>query len=237
MRQPHFSNMNTGTTPHAQTDQRLLQRVFSWMFVGLSLTAIIAFGLSLNPNVPKFLAANPVVFYSLIGLELLTVLGLSFLINRINVFFATLGFFFYAALNGVTFTLILSYFQLGTIGTAFGVAAGMFGVCAALGYFTKLDLSKLGTIAIMALIGLIIATIVNIFLANDTMTMIISYVGVIVFAALTAYDVQRIKKMNATAGQYGEESVTKLAIIGALMLYLDFINMFFYLLQIFGNDD
>lgn len=235
MRQPHFPHSNVPT--HVQTNQRLMQRVFSWMFVGLSMTAIIAFVLSLNPNVPKFLAANPLVFYGLIGLELLTVLGLSFLINRMNAFFATFAFFFYAALNGVTFTLILAFFELGTIATAFFVAAGMFGTCAVLGYVTKMDLSKLGTIAIMALIGLIIATVVNIFLNNDTLTMIISYVGVIVFCALTAYDVQKIKNMNEYASQYGEEEVTKLAIIGALMLYLDFINIFFYLLRIFGSDD
>jgi len=233
MRQPQFPNAPT----QVQTNQRLMQRVFAWMFAGLSMTAIIAFALSLNPNVPYFLAMNPVVFYGLIGLELITVLGLSFLINRINSFFATLAFFFYAALNGVTFTLILAFFELGTIATAFLVAAGMFGTCAVLGYITKMDLSKLGAIAIMALIGLIIATIVNIFLANDTITMIISYIGVIVFCALTAYDVQKIKNMNEYASQYGEEEVTKLAIIGALMLYLDFINIFFYLLRIFGSDD
>lgn len=235
MRQPHFPHSNAPT--HVQTNQRLMQRVFAWMFVGLSMTAIIAFVLSLNPNVPKFLAANPLVFYGIIGLELLTVLGLSFLINRMNAFVATFAFFFYAALNGITFTLILAFFNLGTITTAFVVAAGMFGTCAFLGYVTKMDLSKLGTVAIMALIGLIIATIVNIFLANDTLTMIISYVGVIVFCALTAYDVQKIKNMNEYASQYGEEEVTKLAIIGALMLYLDFINIFFYLLRIFGSDD
>lgn len=235
MRQPQFPKSNAPT--HVQSNQRLMQRVFSWMFVGLSMTAIIAFVLSLNPNVPKFLAANPLVFYGLIGLELLTVLGLSFLINRMNAFVATFAFFFYAALNGITFTLILAFFELGTITTAFVVAAGMFGTCAVLGYMTKMDLSKLGTIAIMALIGLIIATVVNIFLANDTLTMIISYVGVIVFCALTAYDVQKIKNMNEYASQFGEEEVTKLAIIGALMLYLDFINIFFYLLRIFGSDD
>lgn len=235
MRQPQFPKSNAPT--HVQSNQRLMQRVFSWMFVGLSMTAIIAFVLSLNPNVPKFLAANPLVFYGLIGLELLTVLGLSFLINRMNAFVATFAFFFYAALNGITFTLILAFFELGTITTAFVVAAGMFGTCAVLGYMTKMDLSKLGTIAIMALIGLIIATVVNIFLANDTLTMIISYVGVIIFCALTAYDVQKIKNMNEYASQYGEEEVTKLAIIGALMLYLDFINIFFYLLRIFGSDD
>lgn len=236
MRQPQFPN-HSGTTTQTRTDQKLLQRVFSWMFVGLSMTAIIAFGLSLNPKVPQFLASNPLVFYGLIILELLTVLGLSFLIRRISAFMATFAFFFYAALNGVTLTLILAYFQLGTITTAFFVAGGMFAICAFLGYVTKMDLSKLGTIALMALIGLILATVVNIFLANDTLTLIISYIGVIIFAALTAYDVQKIKQLNMQIGHEGEEAVTKLAIIGALTLYLDFINMFFYLLQIFGSDD
>src|SRR5690606_16240327 len=113
---------HSGTTTQTRTDQKLLQRVFSWMFVGLSMTAIIAFGLSLNPKVPQFLASNPLVFYGLIILELLTVLGLSFLIRRISAFMATFAFFFYAALNGVTLTLILAYFQLGTITTAFFVA-------------------------------------------------------------------------------------------------------------------
>lgn len=233
MRQPQFPNSNAPT--HVQSNQRLMQRVFSWMFAGLSMTAIIAFALSLNPNVPAFLAANPLVFFGVVGLELLTVIVLSTLINRLNAFFATFAFFFYAALNGITFTLILAYFELGTIANAFIVAAGMFGVCAVFGYVTKMDLSKLGAVAFMALIGLIIATIVNIFLANDTLTMVISYIGVIVFCALTAYDIQKIKHMNEYA--YGEEEATKLAIIGALMLYLDLINIFFYLLQIFGSDD
>lgn len=235
MRQPHFQHPNAHARVHS--NQKLMQRVFSWMFAGLSMTAIIAIVLSLNPNVPAFLAANPLVFYGIIGLELLTVIGLSLLINRLNAFLATFAFFFYAALNGITFTLILAFFELGTIATAFVVAAGMFGACAVLGYVTKMDLSKLGAVAIMGLIGIIIATIVNIFLANDTLTMVISYIGVVVFCALTAYDIQKIKRMNEYASQYGEQEVTKLAIIGALTLYLDFINIFFYLLRIFGSDD
>src|SRR5690606_19106968 len=128
-------------TVSVQTNQRLMQRVFSWMFVGLSMTAIIAFVLSMNPAVPAYLAANKLVFYGIIGFQLLTVFLLSMLIHRMPVFLGIAAFFFYAALNGVSFTLILAFFNLGTIATAFFVAAGMFGACAVIGYTTKMDLS------------------------------------------------------------------------------------------------
>lgn len=224
----------TGSSIHVSN--RLFSRVFSWMFVGLSMTAIIAFALSSNPAIPKYLASHPLFFYGVIVLQIIMVLFLSVRIQKMSAFTATFAFFVYAALNGITFTLILSYFNLGTVTTAFLMAAGMFGIAAFIGYVTKMDLSKLGFVAMMALIGIILATVVNIFLQNSLVTLIISYIGVIVFSILTAFDIQKIKHLQATfAGS--EEEITKVAIMGALALYLDFINIFFYLLQILRSDD
>lgn len=233
MVQPRF---NSGSSISVQATNHLLRRVFSWMFVGLSLTAIIAFFLSQNPRVPLYFAQHPGVLITLLIVEVALVFLLSLLIRKMSVFFATFAFFLYAALNGVTLTLILSYFNLGTITTAFAVSAGMFAAAAIFGYVTRMDLSKLGFIALMALIGLLLATVVNIFLHNTMLELIISYVGVIIFTVLTAFDMQKIKQMSYTVSG-DENSITKLAILGALTLYLDFINMFLYLLRIFGSND
>ncbi|MBA4495996.1 Bax inhibitor-1/YccA family protein [Paenactinomyces guangxiensis] len=229
--------MNTGTpAPVVTTNQRLMQRVFSWMFAGLIMTAIIAGALSMNPNVPKMLASQPVVFWGFVIAELIVVFGLSLFLNRLSVFAATLGFFLYAALNGVTLTLILSYYNLGTIGAAFFITAGMFGVCALIGYTTKRDLSKIGSIALMLVIGLILASLVNIFFIESSLfSWIVSIALVVLFCVITAFDVQKIKYMSEQA--YDEDTVSKLAIFGALMLYLDFIIIFKNLLNILGSDD
>lgn len=233
MVQPRF---NSGSSISVQATNHLLRRVFSWMFVGLSLTAIISFVLSLNPRVPLYFAQHPGVLFTLLVVEVALVFLLSLLIRRMSAFLATFVFFLYAALNGVTLTMILSYFNLGTVTTAFAVSAGMFATAAIFGYVTRMDLSKFGFIALMALIGILMATVINVFLHNSMLDLIISYVGVIIFTVLTAFDVQKIKQMSySITGD--EESITKLAILGALTLYLDFINMFLYLLRIFGSND
>ncbi|RAL22035.1 Bax inhibitor-1/YccA family protein [Thermoflavimicrobium daqui] len=232
--EPNFPRMHTSTS--AKTQQRLMQRVFSWMFVGLSLTAIVAIALSMNPNVPQMLVQNKAMFYGIIALELITVIGLSFLLNRISSFFATLAFFFYAALNGVTFTVILAYFNIGTIGAAFFIAAGMFGISALIGFVTKRDLSKFGSIIFMALIGIILATLINLFFLKSSMfTLILSYIIVGLFCFITAYDIQSIKAIGDQA--MDEETATKFAIFGALMLYIDFLAIFKNLIYILGSDD
>lgn len=232
MEQTHYSYDSTS----AKVNQRLMQRVFSWMFAGLSMTAIIAIALYSNPDVPAFLMSSPGVFWGIVIAELVVVFGLSALINRLSPFMATFAFFLYAALNGVTFTLILAQFNLYLIGTAFLIAAGMFGLFALIGYTTKINLTKIGSIAIMFAIGLILASLVNIFLIHSSlMDLIISYALVLIFCIVTAYDIQSIKRMGENA--YDENTASKMAIFGALMLYLDFIIIFKNLLFILNSDD
>lgn len=237
MEQPRFPGMNTGTI--VKTNQRLMQRVFGWMFAGLSMTAIIALALSMNPNVPAFLIQNQGVLWGIWIANLVIVFGLSALLNRLSVFAATLGFFLYAALNGISFTLILTYFDLGVIFPAFFIAAGMFGLFAVIGYTTKMDLTKIGSIALMLVIGLVLASLVNLFwMKNPMITFIISCALVILFCVITAFDIQKIKEMSAHT--YDEDAASKLAIFGALMLYIDFIVIFkelLYILNILSSDD
>jgi uncharacterized protein len=232
--QTRFPGMNETTA--VQIQQRLMQRVFSWMFAGLSMTAIIAMALYSNPDVPFFLASTPGVFWGILIAELIVVFGLSALLHKLTPFMATFAFFLYAALNGVTFTLILAQFGLALVGTAFLIAAGMFGLFAFIGYVTKINLTKIGSIAIMAAIGLVLASLVNLFfLKSSVVELVISYLLVLVFCIVTAYDIQNIKRMSERA--YDEKTATKLAIFGALMLYLDFIIIFKNLLSILSSDD
>ncbi|SHF03151.1 hypothetical protein SAMN05444392_106152 [Seinonella peptonophila] len=231
-----YPRFGMGGEAFARTNNRLMSRVFSWMFVGLLMTAIIAFVLSMNPRVPAYFSAHPMIFVGIVIAEIAVVLFLSVRIQKMSAFTATFSFFLYAALNGITFTSVLAFFKLGTVTTAFIITAGMFGIAAVIGYVTKVDLTRFGFIAMMALIGLILATLVNLFIHSSTFTMIISYIGVILFSFLTAYDIQRIKMMSEAVVD-SEESMAKMAIIGALTLYLDFVNIFFYLLQILNNDD
>lgn len=233
MERTHYPGFDSTSV---KVNQRLMQRVFSWMFAGLSMTAIIAIALYSNPDVPAFLMSSPGVFWGIVIAELVVVFGLSALLNRLTPFMATFAFFLYAALNGVTFTLILAQFNLYLVGTAFLIAAGMFGLFALIGYTTRIDLTKIGSIAIMFAIGLILASLVNIFLIHSSlMDLIISYALVLIFCIVTAYDIQSIKRMGENA--YDEDSATKLAIFGALMLYLDFIIIFKNLLAILSSDD
>jgi uncharacterized protein len=231
MSQPYYSDSSV-----ARVQQGLMQRVFSWMFAGLFMTAIIAYVLSQNENVTQYLLKNQMILFGIWIVNLLLVIGLSFLLQRLSVFAATFAFFLYAGLNGVSFSLILAYFHAGTIYAAFFIAAGMFGLFAVLGYVTKIDLTRIGSIAIMLLIGIILASLVNVFwLKSSMLGLIISYVLVALFCIITAYDIQNIKRMSREA--YDEDTAAKMAIFGALMLYIDFILIFQNLLQILSSDD
>jgi FtsH-binding integral membrane protein len=221
----------------ARVDQRLFQRVFSWMFAGLLLTGIIAYFLSSNADVVALIAMNPGIVWGAIIAEIIIVVAISFLIGKISPFVATFLFFLYAALNGVTFTLILASINISTVGAAFIIAAGMFGISAVLGFITKMDLSKLGSIFLMLLIGLLLTTLVNVFfLQSSGLDLVLSYIIVIVFCGLTAYDIQNIKRLNQSVHSMDENTATKIAIFGALMLYIDFIAIFQNLLNILSRD-
>ncbi|MCS1350046.1 Bax inhibitor-1/YccA family protein [Mechercharimyces sp. CAU 1602] len=213
----------------------LMTRVFAWMFAGLALTAIISFFVLADGGMITYFEQNMMVFYGLLIGELILVFFLAARVHKMSVATASFFFFFYAALNGFTLSPLLSIYNVGSIGVVFAITAGMFGSMALYGYVTKRDLSKLGSILFMALIGLIIASIANIFMNSGVLYWVISYVGVLIFCGLTAFDVQKIKRMEAIS--MDEDNHAKAAIMGALALYLDFINMFIFLLRIFGNRD
>jgi uncharacterized protein len=215
------------------TDQRLFQRVFSWMFAGLLLTGIIAYFLSSNADIVSFIAFNPSVFWGAIIVQFIVVIALQALIGKLSPFAATFMFFLYAALNGITFSILLAYVDISTVGSAFIITAGMFGTSAALGYLTKLDLSRMGAIFIMFVWGIILASVVNIFfLKISGFDLVLSYIIVALFCGITAYDIQNIKKLNANTHSMDEGTVTKVAIFGALMLYINFIAILQSLINI-----
>jgi uncharacterized protein len=217
----------------ARPDSGFLQRVFLWMFVGLAITGGVAAAIGSSDQLLTDITESPGIIIGVIVVQLGIVFGISFMINRISVGLATVLFLIYSATVGITFAFIFELYTTQSIFTTFLITAGMFGALAVWGAVTDIDLSKVGSIAFMALIGLILATIVNIFWANSTLYWITTYAGVLIFAALTAYDMQKLKQINER-GLTGEAE-GRAAIMGALSLYLDFINLFLFLLRIFGQ--
>jgi FtsH-binding integral membrane protein len=216
----------------AAADSAFVREVFGWMFGGLVVTGGVAAVLT-NTLSHEFLTKTGMpLFIGALILELIVVIALAAGLNRFSASFATTAFMFYAALNGLTFAFIFAFYTTESVYSAFFVTAGTFGAFALIGWTTKVDLTKLGTILLMALIGLIIATVVNFFLASSTVYWITTYALVLVFCGLTAYDMQKIKRYN-TEG-LDEEGRRKASIFGALALYLDFINLFLLFLRIFG---
>jgi uncharacterized protein len=217
----------------ARPDSAFLQRVFLWMFAGLAITGGVAAAIGSSDKLLTTITESPAIVMGVIVAQLALVLALVFLLPRISVALATFLFLLYSATVGVTFAFIFELYTTQSIFTAFLITAGMFGALAVWGAVTHIDLSKVGAIAFMALIGLILATIVNVFWANSTLYWITTYAGVAIFAALTAYDMQKLKQINQQ-GVTGEAE-GRAAIMGALSLYLDFINLFLFLLRIFGQ--
>jgi uncharacterized protein len=218
----------------ARADSNFLQRVFLWMFTGLGITGGVAAIIGSSDTLLTDITETPGIIIAVIVVQLGIVFGLSFAINRISVGVATFLFLLYSATVGVTFAFIFELYTTQSIFTAFLITAGMFGALAVWGAITDIDLSKLGAIAFMALIGLILATVVNIFWANDTLYWITTYAGVAIFAALTAYDMQKLTQINREG--ISGDAAGRAAIMGALALYLDFINLFLFLLRIFGQE-
>ncbi len=204
----------------------LIRQVYAWMGMGLLVTALLAYATISSPALSAAVMGNRLIFYGLMIGELGLVIGLSSAINRLSSGTATLMFLIYSALNGVTLSVIFRVYTAETIGSTFLVTAGMFGAMSLYGATTKKDLTSWGSFLFMGLIGVVIASVVNIFMGNSALSWIISAIGVIVFTGLTAYDTWKIKEM-AAAGAGGR----KPAIIGALTLYLDFINLFLMLLR------
>ena len=213
----------------------LMRKVYVWMTLALALTGFTAYGVATSPGILQAIYTNQILFWGLVIAEFALVFGVSAAINRISLTTATLMFILYSVINGALLSYIFLAYTASSVATVFFITAGTFGVMALIGYTTKTDLSSLGKILFMALIGLIIATVVNIFVKSSGLTMILSYVGVLIFVGLTAYDTQKIKQMLLQAPDAGEAS-QKIALLGALSLYLDFINLFIYLLRIFGRE-
>lgn len=213
----------------------LMRNVYWWMTLALAITGLTAYVVATNETMVSYLFLYPLLWIGIMIADLALVIILSACINRLSFTWATVLFILYSLLNGVTFSSIFLTYEMGSIASTFFICAGMFAALAIVGSFTKKDLSNLGRILIMALFGLIIATIVNIFIQNDTFSWIVSIIGVLIFSGLTAYDAQKIKNMLNLYGNQDEEVGMKIALMGSLSLYLDFINLFLDLLRIFGR--
>ncbi|ANH81411.1 hypothetical protein A8C56_10830 [Niabella ginsenosidivorans] len=216
-----------------------LANVFTYMFVALGITAVVAYFFAANAE--QLLApivSNKLLFYVVVFAPLGFVLLMSFAFNRLSAPVLMMLLLLYSALNGITFSFIFLQYTSSSVFGCFLTAALMFGIMAVMGYTTKQDLTSMGRIMMMGLIGIIIAMIVNWFLKSDSLGYIISFIGVIVFTGLTAYDVQKLKRIGEGIDEEGNimgSDVKKLAIMGALSLYLDFINLFLMLLRLFGR--
>jgi len=227
---------NSMTVAQARQDAStvFLAKVFNWMAIGLGLTGLIAY-LTAQSGLAIAIVGSP-IFFILILAELGMVFFLSARIDKIQPGTATGLFVGYSVLNGLTLSAIFLAYTKASIGGTFLITAGMFGAMAVYGLVTKRDLSGMGSFMFMGLIGIIIASIVNIFLQSSALYWSISVIGVLVFVGLTAYDVQKIKRMGEQGiMEQGEAAIRKGSIIGALALYLDFINLFLMLLRFFGG--
>ncbi len=206
--------------------------VYGWMMLALILTAATAVVTASTPAILEFVFGIPYMFMGLILAELGLVWYMSARVMRLSNAATTLLFIAYSILNGLTLSVVLLAYTGAAVSNAFLITAGTFGIMSAAGYFTKKDLSGFGSIMMMGLIGIILASLVNFFLHSETMDYIISYVGVMVFVGLTAYDTQKIKNM---ANELEDDQLKKAAIMGALTLYLDFVNLFLFLLRILNR--
>ena len=234
--------MNTKYATHSMTVAQarheastiFLAKVFNWMAVGLGLTGLVAYATAATGLVYTF-ASSPLMYVFLFA-ELGLVFYLSARIDTLSSTAATALFLVYSVLNGLTFSTIFIAYTMASIAGTFLITAGMFGAMAVYGMVTKRDLSGVGSFFFMGLVGIIIASIVNLFLRSSGLSWMISGIGVLVFTGLTAYDVQRIKNIGEQGIlEEGEVAIRKMSIIGALALYLDFINLFLMLLRFFGG--
>jgi FtsH-binding integral membrane protein len=230
----NLSQSRYEAVPMAKT---FLAQVFSWMFFALSISAVTAYYFGTDESLRSYLFGETgitglgwIVTLAPFGFVLLMSLGF----QRLSANAITLLFAAFAILMGMSLSFILVVYTAGSVFLTFAVTAGMFGIMAVTGYTTQIDLSKFGSLMMMGLIGIIIASLVNMFMRSSGMDYIISFLGVVIFTGLTAYDVQKLKRIGAGV-QTGAESTRKLTIMGAMTLYLDFINLFLFLLRFLGN--
>lgn len=213
-----------------------IQGVYNWMALGLGLTGIVAFFVANTPSLLQMIVGNSLLFFGLIIAELALVFTISARVHKMQASTATNLFLLYAALNGATLSVIFVAYTASSIASTFFICAATFGACSIYGMTTKKDLTSWGSFLFMGLIGIIIASVVNIFLRSSALSMIVSYIGVFIFIGLTAYDTQKLKMMAQTQpADLDAGIIRKGSILGALSLYLDFINMFLFMLHIFGS--
>lgn len=215
---------------------RLMRNVYLWMTLGLVMTGLTAMYIAKSESLIYAIFGNQAIFWVLMIAELVLVVVLSAAINRLSFAVAGLMFAVYSVLNGATLSVIFLAYTEASIAQTFFVTAGTFGAMSVFGYFTKRDLSPVGRVLVMALIGLIIASVVNIFFRNSVVEAITNYAGVVIFVGLTAYDTQKIKQMLQMSYEQADgDTLGKIALMGSLTLYLDFVNLFLHLLQLIGR--
>jgi len=236
---PDYTYQNVIQIEDTESSRKFMAGVFLWMFVALGVSAAFAYAFA-NTSLIAYLydltTGQPTALaFICMFAPLAFVMIMSFGINRISYSVLTLLFIAYSAVTGISFTFILLQYTASSVLGVFLTSSVVFGVMAVAGYTTKTDLTKFGSILIMLLVGIIIATLLNVFILHSTgLDLLISYIGVAVFVGLTAYDVQKLKRIGAGL-QYGDASAKKMALMGGLTLYLDFINLFLFLLRIFGR--
>lgn len=213
----------------------LLRSVYLWMTLALIITGFVAMYVAKSYTLVNMMIQNSMTFWGVLIAEVALVWYLSARIYKMSFTTATILFIVYSILNGVTLSILLLVYTASSIATTFFVTAGTFGTMAIFGYITKKDLTRIGSLCIMGVIGIIIASLVNLFLQNSMMDMVISYIGVLLFVGLTAYDSQKIKRLLSGDDIEVNEVTQKIALMGAMTLYLDFINLFIYLLRILGD--
>jgi FtsH-binding integral membrane protein len=233
---PNFSQqqpawISASTAEMENRTRAFVRSVYGWMFGGLLLTAFAALWVVLSPSMQQIVLLNPMVRFGLIIVEIGIVFFLSLRIRTMAPSTAAAAFLVYSLLNGLTLSVIFFVYRLPSIEMAFFTAAGMFGAMSIYGMVTKRDLTSWGSFFFMGLIGIILCSVVNLFIRSDGMSFVISLIGVFVFLGLTAYDNQKLKIMATATGPQQES----FAVLGALTLYLDFINLFLFLLRIFGG--
>jgi FtsH-binding integral membrane protein len=231
---------NVSYVENADASRRFIANVFVWMFVALGISAVCSYIFAFNPELSAMLRDPETGSNNLLGTvvmfaPLAFILVISFGFNKLSYFTLLLAFIAFSAIMGISLSYIFFRYSVGTISSVFITSSVVFGVMAVGGYITHQDLTKFGSIMIMLLIGIIVASLLNVFMQSSSLDLIISYVGVAVFVGLTAYDVQKLKRIGAGL-EYGDATASKMAIMGALTLYLDFINLFLMLLRVFGGN-
>ncbi len=228
-------NYTSFSTIDATAERKLMRNVYGWMSLALAITGLTSYYVASSQAILSAIFSNQIVFWGIAIAELVLVMVLSARIDKLSFQTAGIMFAVYSILNGVLLSSIFVVYTMESIASTFFISAGMFAAMAVIGSFTKKDLSGIGRFAIMAVIGLIIASVVNMFLQSSRFSLVISIIGVVIFSALTAYDAQKIKAMLHEYGSDVNDTTRKIALMGSLSLYLDFINMFLYLLRIFGR--